>query len=344
MTDSRTDPVQDVPEIFCPFPFAVNPHVESPREHLADWVRRTGLVSGESARVRFEQADFGWFVAMVHPTADLTRLNLVTDWFAWMFLVDDQLDDGAIGRSPQEFRQIVATMRAVLEAPEPGAHTDAAWPSVVSSLADLWSRTTAYSTPTWRRRFVRHLELCLSTAAVWETDNRVRGIVPDEATYIRNRRHTGAIYVCMDLVDIVSDLDIPDALHADPRFAAALDSACDVVCWTNDVYSLEKERSLGEVHNLVCVVQHHRDLTEAQAVVHVREAISARTRAFLTEEAALLRAHPEHRVVLVPAVAGMRSWMRGNLDWSSQTQRYRPPAGTATAAPEEYLEAGLMRR
>lgn len=334
--------MNDVTGIFSPFPYRISPHVESARRHLADWVRGKGLVSRESARQRFERADFGWFVAVVYPTADLPRLSLVADWFAWMFLVDDQLDDGVMGRSPQEFRRLVDTMRAVLEAPEPSARADAEWPAAVSSLADLWSRTAAYSTSSWRRRFVQHLEECLSTAAVWETNNRLRGILPTEESYVTNRRHTGAIYVCMDLIDIVEDLDIPDSLYADPRFSAALDAACNVVCWTNDVYSLAKERSLGEVHNLVYLVQHHRNLTEADAVSHVRDAIAAERRAFLTAEAALLDAYPEHRAVLVPVVAGMRSWMRGNLDWSSRTQRYRTQADTAAVSPEEYLEADLM--
>ncbi len=54
----------------------------------------------DSARERFEQADFGAFVGMVYPTADSENLDLVADWFVWLFLVDDQLDDGHLGRSP----------------------------------------------------------------------------------------------------------------------------------------------------------------------------------------------------------------------------------------------------
>ncbi|MGW1075503.1 terpene synthase family protein [Streptomyces sp. NPDC002537] len=330
--------MRPVPDILNPFPYQVNPHAERAREHLSAWTRRMGLVSGRSAGKRFERADFGWFAALVYPTADGPRLELAADWFAWLFLVDDQLDDGGLGRSPERVRGMVARMRAVLEDPEPGAR-DAGAPTALSSLADLWSRTAADATPHWRRRFVHHLGDCLTTAATWEAANRARGVVPDEETYVVNRRRTGAIYVCMDLIDIVERVDVPEAVYDSPEFGAALDAASNVVCWTNDVYSLEKERSLGETHNLVHVVEHHRGLSRAKALAHVREAISHETELFLERERALLLAHPGHTAVLGPCLAGMRTWMRGNLDWSSRTDRYH----AARDRPEDYLEPALVR-
>ncbi|WP_324192478.1 terpene synthase family protein [Nocardia transvalensis] len=331
-----------MPEIFAPFPFRINPHAEQTRAHLDEWTRRIGLVHREAARKRFEKADFGWFAAVVYPTADAAHLDLMSDWFAWLFLVDDQLDDGKVGRSPEHVGTVVSRMRSVLESPDFGAAAaaDPDAPVAVSSLADLWQRTAADATPAWRRRYIRHLDECLTTAATWEARNRIEGIVPDEETYIEKRRHTGAIYVCMDLIDIVERIDVPENVYASPQFAAALDAACNVVCWTNDVYSLEKERSLGEVHNLVLVVEHHRGLGTDEALERVCAAISAQTRLFLDLERELLATFPEHAGVLDPYLAGMRTWMRGNLDWSSRSKRYRAVADGVL--PEEYLEPALM--
>ncbi|MFE0457858.1 terpene cyclase [Kitasatospora sp. NPDC058965] len=334
-----------VPEILNPFPYQVNPHVERARSQLAEWTRRIGLVQRESSRERFERADFGWFAAVVYPTAGARHLELMADWFAWLFLVDDQLDDGAVGQSLEQAREVVQGMRAVLESPDHGAAAavDPQLPTAVSSLADLWRRTAPGATVQWRRRFVRHLEECLRTAAVWEAGNRIRGIVPDAETYVVKRRHTGAIYVCMDLIDIVEGLDVPERVYSSAEFTAALNAACNVVCWTNDVYSLEKERSLGEVHNLVYIVQHHGGIDPSAAMAKVCTAVSAETELFLADEQVLLRAHPDAAEVLVPYLAGMRSWMRGNLDWSRRTKRYHPAGQVDRARPQEYLEAELVK-
>lgn len=322
----------DVP---CPFPFSVSPHVEKARENLAAWTRDNGLLHGASARERLDRADFGWFAALVHPTADEAGLDLMAQWFAWLFLVDDQLDDGDLGRSPKRMAELVTLMRDVLGDPGPGH--DPSLPPVVASLADLWRRTAPGASPRWGRRFVRHLEECLATATLWEAENRMRGTVPTEDSYIANRRHTGAIYVCMDLVEIVAGAEVPADAYDTPEFATALDAACDVVCWVNDVYSLAKERSLGEVHNLVHVVQHHRGLDEHQALEEVYSAIGQRTDLYLAAEEKLLATYPDESWPR-PVLAGMRTWMRGNLDWSRCTERYTSGFGDADA----YIEAAML--
>ena len=56
------------------------------------------------------EMDSAAFVAMVHPTAKSEHLDLVADWFVWLFLVDDQLDDGHLGRSPDRVRDVVERM------------------------------------------------------------------------------------------------------------------------------------------------------------------------------------------------------------------------------------------
>ncbi|MEU6851101.1 terpene cyclase [Actinacidiphila alni] len=331
-----------LPEITSPFPFRVNPYADAARDHLAGWARDAGLVRRESARQRFDRADFGWFAALVYPEANAAHLELMADWFAWLFLVDDQLDDGLFGRSQDQVGDVVDQMRAVLGGRGPGpAGGGTVLPTVVSSLADLWRRTTADAPPGWDRRFIGHLEQCLSTAALWEAGNRIGGIVPPEDVYIANRRHTGAIYVCMDLIEIVRPTRMPDEVRGSREFGAALDAACNVVCWTNDVYSLAKERALGEVHNLVYVVQHHRGLTERQALERVHAAIDAETGRFLAHERDVLAAHPDWAGPLGRYLDGMRTWMRGNLDWSRRTKRYRTSAATGEERPEEYLEGRL---
>uniref|UniRef100_A0AAU2W292 Terpene synthase n=1 Tax=Streptomyces sp. NBC_00008 TaxID=2903610 RepID=A0AAU2W292_9ACTN len=330
----------ELPDIYCPFPQRTNPHVAHVREHLDSWTRNTGLVHRDSARDRFEQADFGAFVGMVYPTADSENLDLVADWFVWLFLVDDQLDDGHLGRSPDRVRSVVEVMRSVVER---GARpADEGLPAAVVALVDLWERTVPAAAPQWRRRFTYHLMTYLTTATTWEAGNRADGVVPAEATYIEKRRHTGAIHVCMDLIEIVAGIEAPESIHNDARFITALEASCNVVCWANDVYSYEKEQVLGEIHNLVHLVRHHRGYGKQESLDHVCAEIATETERFLTAEAELLAAYPQLDWMLEPYLDGMRSWMRGNLDWSRQTPRYNPADVSQYKEPEQYLEATVL--
>jgi hypothetical protein len=98
------------------------------------------------------------------------------------------------------------------------------------------------------------------------------------------------------------------------------------------------------VHNLVHVVQHHRGLTKEEACAHVCHAISAETERYLGLERQLLEAHPDHQAALTPYAAGMRTWMRGNLDWSSRTRRYQPVTDLDPGGQGDYLESALLER
>jgi hypothetical protein len=104
------------------------------------------------------------------------------------------------------------------------------------------------------------------------------------------------------------------------------------------VFSLEKERGLGEWQNLVAVVGHARGLSDQDALPIACDMIDARTAEYVEYEAALLAGfggEPVRRYV-----DGMRSWIRGNLDWSRRTHRYRE--GWSGEQPSRYLEPSLM--
>jgi hypothetical protein len=333
MTGDRVAALWDA---FAAVPPQLNPHAAAASRHLDRWVVEHRLIGRSVARERFDRADFGWFAAITYPTANESDLALVADWFAWLFLLDDQLDDGLLGRDTDRTGELMGAIFNVLDGlgARPGA------PSIVTSLDDLWRRTVPTTSPAWRRRFVGHV-VAGGVAASWEANNRVRGTIPDEESYVENRRHTGAIYVCMDLIEIVEHLDVAAEVYDSAPFARVLDAACDVVCWTNDLYSLDKETSLGEYHNLVTVTQHARGLSQAEAIQVVAGRIIERLREYLAWEPEALASGPHWSVA--PYLAGMRSWMRGNLDWSASTRRYRD-ALRDNGSPAEYLEAVLVDR
>ncbi|GGK91365.1 hypothetical protein Sme01_53700 [Sphaerisporangium melleum] len=315
-----------------------NPHAGTAVRHLNQWVAERGLIGRDSARERFDRADFGWFAAVTYPTASEADLGLVADWFAWLFLLDDQLDDGLLGRDPDRAGRLMGELFDVLE----GHRADPAGPSIVTALDDLWRRATASASPAWRERFISHV-VAGGMAACWEAANRTAGAVPGEQDYVANRRHTGAIYVCMDLIEIVEHIDVPAEVYDGDAFARALEAACDVVCWTNDLYSLDKETSVGEYHNLVTVVGRARGLDRAEAIGTVAGMITERLAEYLALEPAV-RAESRGWTPQVEAyLAGMRSWMRGNLDWSASTRRYRDALRDG-AAPADYLESALVER
>ena len=339
--DSDLD--RELLDVFSEFSPRCNQRIDAVRRQLDGWLEEHGLVQGETARGRIARADLGQFAALTYPTAEEDTLCLAADWFAWLILLDDHLDDGRLGLDTDRVAGLVEGIMAILGLAgdiSPGSLPPRGDPAILAAFAELAMRTFSLGTERWSHRFVEHIADS-GRAAFWEAENRIHGIIPDERTYIANRRHTGAVLVCLDLIEILDQIQLPDTLYFSARVQRCLLAAADVICWTNDLYSLEKEAALGEHHNLVLVIEHADGLGRGEAVRRTIQKIAERIAVFKTAEGIAIETFPEHDEILEKYFAGLRAWMRGNLDWSAGTARFRA-MGDARSETGDYLEEEII--
>lgn len=309
------------PVLYCPFPTAVNPHAAAVQHDTVAWVRHFQLVRSDAASQRFHAAKFGWLAARAYPRADFDELALASHWNVWLFMLDDQCDEGGIGKDPARLGVLFASLLGILQRPP----TDPPPGALASALHDLWRRMRARAAPAWRLRFIKDAADYF-TACLWEAANRAAGRTPTVQDYIAQRPLTGGLITDVDLIDLTEHIDLPEAVRLHPTIQRLTSMANNVVCWSNDLISLAKEIRHGDVHNLVLAIQHERrcDLPEAMAraaALHDHEVAG-----FLSLERRIPSWGPAIDMDLARYIAVLRSWMRGNLDWAFETGRYRPPA------------------
>ncbi len=330
-----------IPPIFCPFPPEINPHVAVAQQHVLEWVECFGLIQKESARQRFLRADFGQFAACTHPSIDIDDLALVSDWCAWLFLVDDQFDDGTLGTHLDKAREVTKAFLAVLSSERNNSHqsldSSDGHSAAVVALADLWQRTRPYGQSGWSLRFYHHVADCFA-GAQWEAQNRIQGTIPDVNEYIEKRRDTGAVYICLDLIDITKRINLPREIYEHATFQTLLDTASNVICWCNDIFSLEKEIKRGEYHNLVLVVRHADQSSLQEALDKVNDMVTEEMQQFLAAEQQIQGLFPEHIEDIQTYIDDLKSWIRGNIDWSSKTLRYSWIEEASSRESIEYIE------
>jgi hypothetical protein len=319
------------PALYCPIPSAINPDVEAIQCHSLAWVREFHLIQGDTATARFAASKFGWLAARAYPHAGFAEATIVVDWNVWLFMLDDQCDEGGIGKDPAGLRDYFTTLQAILRDPD---STLCAGP-LENALRDVWQRMQARSAPTWQARFLRDAEEYFA-ACVWEAENRARGIVPTVADYIHYRPLTGALITDVDLIDLTEHLAWPDEARQHPLVQDLTAMANNVVCWSNDIISLEKEMRRGDVHNLVLTIRHRDDCTLQQAIMRATAMHDAEVRRFLDVETHLPTfASPAIAADVQCYVAVLRAWMRGNLDWGMDSGRYRPPSPLSSRSPHD---------
>lgn len=321
-----------------PFPPAISEHADEVHRGTARWAERFGLLPGEKARRHFDATGLGRLVARTHPDSPLKDLRVISDWYTWLFLQDDMRDEAEVGRRPGELSEVDARFLDLLEGAEPTPFDI----PLSRALHDLYRRLRARLrenglSDASMRRLVRAVEEHLE-ATLWEAGNRARGTAPDPETYVRMRPLTGGLSIVTEIVEIVEGTCLPQEVRDHSSVRRLTDASHNVVCWANDVLSLDKELLRGEVNNLVVVLRDSGGLTLQEAVDRAMAMHDAEVDVFVGLSGRLPRFGPAVDARLARYLSSLTARMRGVLDWSRETGRYRV---SATAGD---LSTGVRRR
>ncbi len=309
------------PRLECPFPESVSPLAETVQEHTLEWVRRHGLIRDCSAFEHLRKSKFGWLAARAYPNARLDRLEIVSDWNTWLFILDDQCDECGLGQQPTQLSALHARCLQTLCGKEP-APNDL---PLVFALQNIYGRLQPIASQAWLTRFANSVSEYFE-ATVWEAQNRFHEHWPDKSSYIRMRPYTGGLYTDIEMIEITEQVSLPCIVRSNPRLNQLVTITNNVVCWCNDIISLRKEEAHGDMHNLVLILRQESKLSLQESINHVQRLIDNQIRRFMVFETQLpsFGTHVDHDVARFVGV--LRSWMRGNLDWAYESGRYNSSA------------------
>src|SRR6185295_437323 len=87
----------ELPAFYMPWPARLNPHLEGARAHSKAWAREMGILGSKKDAQEgaiwdehdLDSHDYALLCSYTHPEAPGLDLNLVTDWYVWVFFFDD---------------------------------------------------------------------------------------------------------------------------------------------------------------------------------------------------------------------------------------------------------------
>jgi hypothetical protein len=159
-----------MPEFYVPHPARMNPHLERARVHSTQWARDMGMLdTGVWTDEILAGDDYGHMCAWTHPDAPAEILDLITDWYVWVFYFDDHFLElfkrtGDLPAARDYLDRLAAFM------PLHGEITEEPENPVERGLADLWRRTVPVHSADWRARFVESTKNLLDES-LWELAN-----------------------------------------------------------------------------------------------------------------------------------------------------------------------------
>ncbi|WP_410655735.1 terpene synthase family protein [Amycolatopsis sp. lyj-112] len=324
-----------LPEFYVPHPARINPHLEAARAHSMAWAGKMGMLDSPSPSgdvVWTEQAlakmDYALLCAHTHPDCDGPSLDLVTDWYVWVFFFDDDFlaqfkytRDTAGAKAYLDRLELFMTGTGETP-PEPENPAEA-------GLEDLWARTIPSMSEAWRKRFVTSTHN-LMVESLWELDNIDRGRIANPIEYIQMRRRVGGAPWSANLIEYAVGAEVPDKVAATRPMEVLRDTFADAVHLRNDLFSYQREvREEGENSNAVLVFEKFLDCSTQEAAELTNDLLTSRLQQFentaLVEVPALL---VEHDVPLLDQVGiglyvkGLQDWQSGGHEWHARSSRY----------------------
>ncbi|WP_405580476.1 germacradienol/geosmin synthase [Streptomyces sp. NBC_01190] len=321
----------ELPRFYVPYPARLNPHLEGAREHSKAWARDLMMIEGSGIweESDFDSHDYALLCAYTHPDASGPELDLVTDWYVWVFFFDDHFLDifkrtQDMAGAKEYLDRLTAFMPVDLGRPVPEPTNQ-----VEAGLADLWARTVPVMSEGWRRRFHESTHYLLEES-LWELSNISAGRISNPIEYIEMRRKVGGAPWSANLIEHAAGAEVPDAIAASRPMRVLRDTFADGVHLRNDLFSYQREtEEEGELANAVLVLEHFLGLSTQEAADRVNDLLTSRLQQFehtaLTEVEPLFRQYglgPEERADVFAYVKGLQDWQSGGHEWHLRSGRY----------------------
>jgi germacradienol/geosmin synthase len=345
-----------LPEFYMPYPARLNPHLEGARVHSKAWAREMGIIgSPEEAQSEaiwdeedLDSHDYALLCSYTHPDCSSIKLDLITDWYVWVFFFDDHfLEIYKRTKDMTGAKAYLGRLHAFMPIVPPETPPEPTNP-VERGLANLWARTAPSMSVHWRVRFVESTKNLLDES-LWELDNIQRNRIANPIEYIEMRRKVGGAPWSAGLIEHAVGSEIPPAIAASRPMRVLKDTFADGVHLRNDLFSYQREVQVeGENANCVLVFERFLGVGTQQAAELTNDLLTSRLHQFentaLTEVPAVCDEHglgPIERAHVANYVKGLQDWQSGGHEWHMRSSRYMNGANEAGADADADGHGGL---
>jgi germacradienol/geosmin synthase len=330
----------ELPQFYVPYPARLNPHLERARAHTKEWARGMCMLEGSGIweEADLDAHDYALLCAYTHPDASGPELDLVTDWYVWVFFFDDHFLD--IFKRSRDMAGAKAYLDRLPDFMPLGPDEPMPEPQnqVEAGLADLWVRTVPAMSQAWRRRFRQSTQYLLEES-LWELDNISAGRVSNPIEYIEMRRKVGGAPWSANLVEHAAAAEVPSAIAASRPMRVLRDTFADGVHLRNDLFSYQRETEQeGELANAVLVLERFLGIGAQEAADLVNRMLTSRLQQFehtaVTEVEPLAEQYglgPRERRDVLAYVKGLQDWQSGGHEWHMRSSRYMNGADAGAA-------------
>jgi hypothetical protein len=226
----------------CHYPLRQNSHCYAVSHASDRWLIEVAqLAEPEIRGYHHIDMDTGALAAVCYPDADAFHLRVCSDFFNWLFIMDDWMEYNVVDVWRARESCIFAFRDPInFETEQLGAKMCKSYDyffhritlSKTHYVLRFFSRFRETAGPGCTERFIHGSELFF-TAVAKQVGDRAEGNMYDLQSYIALRRDLSSVKIGFPLIEFVTRIDLPDEIMSHPVIMALEDAANDYVSWSN---------------------------------------------------------------------------------------------------------------
>ncbi|KAG2358272.1 terpene synthase [Suillus spraguei] len=277
----------------CHYPLRQNPYRDVVSRASDQWLVDVAQLLEPEIKGYIDM-DAGGFAALCYPGADAFHLQVCSDCFNWIFIVDDWMEYGVVNVQEMHESCILALRDPV------NFDTEHLGAKMCKTYDYIFGRFRETAGPGCTERFIRGSELFFAAVDLV------------------------ALKICYPLIEFVAQIDIPDEVVSHPVMKALEGAVNDYASWSNDILSYNKEQSRGDAHwhNIVAVLMHERGLDLQGAIDYAGQMCKDAIQRFDSNRAILPSWDEEVDKQVAIYVEGLQDFMIGALHGHLDSTRY----------------------
>ncbi|KAK2774731.1 hypothetical protein CKAH01_13065 [Colletotrichum kahawae] len=315
-------PFVRIPELFGSImstKLVVNPNYFEAKAIGDQWIASV-MKYDEAEAAKNSKVDLCFLASIWSPIASEDRLKIMLDWHHWVFLFDDQFDEGHLREDPVAAAEEISQNIAIMGGDAP--HYTADSNPIRYVFQRCWDAISEMQNR-WIDQHKRYFAQLLV-----QVDQQVSGqnFTRDVDEYMNMRRGTIGVYPAINLTEYGSNIKLPQHVYEHPSLQECMTVSADLVILVNDVLSYRKDLELGVDHNLISLLMEKDGLSVQQAMDEIGNMVNQCYRRWYLALAELPSYGEKIDREAMRFVDVCRALAQGNLYWrqinSFKTGRY----------------------
>ncbi|KAI2606579.1 Presilphiperfolan-8-beta-ol synthase [Hypoxylon sp. NC1633] len=297
----------------------VNPNYFKVKAEGDRWIARI-MNMDEKMCARNVRTDLCYMTSIWVPNADEEALRVMLDFNHWVFLFDDQFDEGHLKNDPIAAQEEVDRTMAIMDDDAPLMNLEEN--KIRYVFQAFWLRLKQRASPELQKRFKDQIKPYFDQLVV-QVQQMARGEVlsRDVQTYMEIRRGTIGSYAVVTLGEYAHGIQLPESVFSHNSLQECMRVSADLTILVNDILSYRKDLELGVDHNLISLLMEQNKSLQ-QAVDQIGAMMDNCYRRWYAALADLPAYGEEIDRNVLLFVDVCRYIPLGNLHWSFMTGRY----------------------